>query len=633
MQQSQCILHIPLITTSFSHHFPLSPHSLRHHFPKSPHSLPHHFPSSPLPLVTTSQSHHTPFVTTSQIHHTSLRNHFPSSPLPLVTTSQSHHTPFVTTSQIHHTSLPHHFPSSPLPWCLITTSLPHHFPSSPLPFVTTSLSHHFLSSPLPIVTTLPSSPCPFVTTSLSHHTLFVTTSLSHHAPFVSNSLRPHFPSSPLSFVTMPLGHHCASSPHCVTAYSFLVMYCYVMSSLTPPFINVKSHNSILSVTRKIASQLPLIIYFKLDHITDLVLGFRSVGFRSGGFLRKSQMSQRRLNWAILSLVQVDNSKSLIRDQKPAQLLACTSISIFLDLVVMVVKFQSSNCQFQCQFSPTHGRRAGCLCWDWKRCGWFTYIYIYLFISIAKMKICRSTLQQKMSDFNSKHSSYRTLQRKNGLWLASNGKKSWPPRKHIAQNCSNNGRTPPRKSCSKLLAMAQASPKKLLKIARNGTNLPEKIAQNFSKLLKMAQASPRKLLKIARNDPNWPEKIAQFFSILLKIAQFCSKLLKIAQFCSKLLKIAQNVSKCLEMSQNVSKCLKMSQKVSKGFKRGQEESKGLCVCARKNFFLPMWIVTCHNAFAECEPLGSKPVSIFTLICQPIQLSRSISSASPQAVWTW
>ena len=168
------------------------------------------------------------------------------------------------------------------------------------------------------------------------------------------------------------------------------------------------------------------------------------------------MSQRRLNWAILSLVQVDNSKSLIRDQKPAQFLARTSISIFLDLVVMAVKFQSSNCQFQCQFSPTHGRRAGCLCWDSKRCDWererererYIYIYIYLFISIEKMKICRSTLQQKMSDFNSKHSSYRTLQRKNCFWLASNGKKSWPPRKHIAQNCSNHGRRPPGKNCSK-----------------------------------------------------------------------------------------------------------------------------------------------------------------------------------------
>ena len=210
-----------------------------------------------------------------------------------------------------------------------------------------------------------------------------------------------------------------------------------------------------------------------------------------------------------------------------------------------------------------------------------------------MKICRSTLQQKMSDFNSKHSSYRTLQRKNGLWLASNGKKSWPPRKHIAQNCSNNGRRPPRKSCSKLLATAQASPKKLLKIARNGTNLPEKIAQNCSKWRKTPWENCSKLLEMT---PTGPKKLLNF-----------------AQFCSKLLKIAQNCSKCLEMSRNVSKCLKMSQNVSKGFKRGQEESKGLCVCTRKkDFFLPMWIVTCHNAFAKCEPLGSKPVSIFTFI---------------------
>ena len=318
--------------------------------------------------------------------------------------------------------------------------------------------------------------------------------------------------------------------------------------------------------------------------TDLVLGFRSVGFRSGGFLRKSQMSQRRLNWAILSLVQVDNSKSLIRDQKPALLLACTSISIFLDLVVMVVKFQSSNCQFQCQFSPTHGRRAGCLCWDWKRCGWF--IYIYIFISIAKMKICRSTLQQKMSDFNSKHSSYRTLQRKNCLWLASNGKKSWPPRKHIAQNCSNNGRRPPRKSCSKLLAMAQASPKKLLKIARNGTNLPEKIAQNCSKWRK----PPRE------NCSKWPQLARKNCSIFLNFAQNCSKLLNFAQNCSKLLNFPQNCSKLLKMSRNVSKCLKMSQNVSKGFKRFQKGPRSLkgyvFARARKIFFYrcESWPVT-------------------------------------------
>jgi len=56
--------------------------------------------------------------------------------------------------------------------------------------------------------------------------------------------RHHFPSSPLPFLTISLGHHCPSSPPCVIAYYSFVMYCYVMSSLTPPFINFKSHNSI-----------------------------------------------------------------------------------------------------------------------------------------------------------------------------------------------------------------------------------------------------------------------------------------------------------------------------------------------------------------------------------------------------
>ena len=130
----------------------------------------HHFPSSPLPIVTTSLPHH-----------------FPSSPLPFVTTSLSHH------------FLPHHFPSSP--FRLVTTSLPHHFPSSPLPFVTTSLRHHFPLSPLP----------------------FVTTSLSHHCP-----------SSPLPFVATSLPHHCPSSPPCVIASYSFVMYCDLVSSLTPP---------------------------------------------------------------------------------------------------------------------------------------------------------------------------------------------------------------------------------------------------------------------------------------------------------------------------------------------------------------------------------------------------------------
>ena len=210
-----------------------------------------------------------------------------------------------------------------------------------------------------------------------------------------------------------------------------------------------------------------------------------------------------------------------------------------------------------------------------------------------MKICRSTLQQKMSDFNSKHSSYRTLQRKNCFWLASNGKKSWPPRKHIAQNCSNHGRR-----------------KKLLKIARDGASLPEKVAQNCSKwhkpsrkncskLLEMAQASPRKLFEMTPTGPKKLLNFSQFCSKLLNFAQNCSILLKIAQNCSKLLKIAQNVSKCLEMSRNVSKCLKMSQNVSKCLKMSQEVSKGAkrslkgCVFARARIFFyrcESWPVT-------------------------------------------
>jgi hypothetical protein len=47
----------------------------------------------------------------------------------------------------------------------------------------------------------------------------------------------------------------------VIAYYSFVMYCYVMSSLTPPFINVKSHNSICPQHGSIASQLPLIILY------------------------------------------------------------------------------------------------------------------------------------------------------------------------------------------------------------------------------------------------------------------------------------------------------------------------------------------------------------------------------------
>ena len=196
-------------------------------------SLPHRFPSSPLPFVTTS-----------------LRHHFPSSPLPFVTTP-----------------LHHHFPSSPLPF--VTTPLHHHFPSSPLPIVTTSLRHHFPSSPLPIVTTslrplpivtFPSSPLPIVTTSLRPLPI-VTTSLRHHfpsspLPFVTTSHRHHFPSSPLPIVTTSLRHHFPSSPlpfvtfhvlshHPSSRSSLNVMYCYVMKSLTPPFIKVKSQCDVL----------------------------------------------------------------------------------------------------------------------------------------------------------------------------------------------------------------------------------------------------------------------------------------------------------------------------------------------------------------------------------------------------
>ena len=134
------------------------------------------------------------------------------------------------TSPMQH-SCSHHNAFCSIPF--ITTSLRHHFPSSPLPFVTISHHQHF-----------PSSPLPFVTTSLSHHAPKSPHSLRHHFPMSPHSLPHHFPSSPLPFVTFSLGHHCPSSPLCVIAYYSFVMYCYVMSSLTPPFINVKSHNSI-----------------------------------------------------------------------------------------------------------------------------------------------------------------------------------------------------------------------------------------------------------------------------------------------------------------------------------------------------------------------------------------------------
>ena len=78
--------------------------------------------------------------------------------------------------------------------------------ASPLPFLTTSLPHHFPRSPLPFVTTL------------CHSLLF--------------------------FCDVLLCDFNLRAPLCalVIAYYSLVMYCYVMSSLTPPFSNVKSHN-------------------------------------------------------------------------------------------------------------------------------------------------------------------------------------------------------------------------------------------------------------------------------------------------------------------------------------------------------------------------------------------------------
>ena len=130
-------------------------------------------------------------------------------------------------------------------------------------------------------------------------------------------------------------------------------------------------------------------------------------------------------------------------------------------------------------------------------------------------------------------------------------------------------------------MAQASPKKLLKIARNGTNLPEKIAQNCSKWRKPPRENCSKLLDMTPTGPKKLLNFSQFCSKLLNFAQNCSKLLNFAQNCSKLLKMSRNVSKCLKMSQNVSKCLKRFQKVSKGAKKSL---KGYVFArARKIFF--------------------------------------------------
>ena len=70
--------------------------------------------------------------------------------------------------------------------------------------------------------------------SCSHYNAFCS------IPFTTTSLRHHFPSSPLPFVTTSQSHHFPSSPPCVIAKYSFVMYCYVMSSRTPPFINVNS---------------------------------------------------------------------------------------------------------------------------------------------------------------------------------------------------------------------------------------------------------------------------------------------------------------------------------------------------------------------------------------------------------
>ena len=70
---------------------------------------------------------------------------------------------------------------------------------------------------------------------------------THEVPFIAGRI--HFrrkntrffcssflPSSPLLFVTASLPHHSPSSPPYVIACSCFVMYCYVMFSRTPAFI-------------------------------------------------------------------------------------------------------------------------------------------------------------------------------------------------------------------------------------------------------------------------------------------------------------------------------------------------------------------------------------------------------------
>ena len=158
-----------------------------------------------------------PFLSTSHRHHF-LLHHITSLSLTFLTTSLPQKIFFVTTPFLTF-SLRHHLPSSPISHC-------HHFPSSP-PFLTTSLCHH-PSSPH-----FPPSPLPFLTFFLCHHfppppRPLVTTSQHHHFP------SSQFPFVTTSFLSSPL-------PFFTTQYYsfFFVMYCYLMyqpSSRSIPYI-------------------------------------------------------------------------------------------------------------------------------------------------------------------------------------------------------------------------------------------------------------------------------------------------------------------------------------------------------------------------------------------------------------
>ena len=135
-------------------------------------------------------------------------SHYNALPLPLVITSQCHHTPFVTIS-----------PKSPHPLC-------HHPPSSPLPLVShrpssmsfllwcivmwCQVSHHPSSMSILL--------CDVLLCDVKSHTTL------HQCQFFCDVLL----CDVKSHITL---HQCQF---------FCVMYCYVMSSLTPPFINVNS---------------------------------------------------------------------------------------------------------------------------------------------------------------------------------------------------------------------------------------------------------------------------------------------------------------------------------------------------------------------------------------------------------